>query len=315
MRLGPSGLQRSALYGRIAGVDKPVSRLVMGVDNQQTISQASILFDDYFERGGTCFDTAYVYGEGVCEQILGQWISHRTLREQVVILDKGAHTPYCTPEHLSSHLETSLDRLQTDYVDIYMLHRDNPDIPVGEFIAVLNEHQKAGRIRAFGASNWSIPRVEEAQEYARRHGLIGFSAISNNLSLARMIEPPWTGCVSSWDAASRDWFTQTQMPLMPWSSQARGFFTGRAHPDDRSDPELVRCWYGVDNFARLARVTEMAGHRGVLPITVALAYVLCQSFPTFPLIGPRSPDETRTSFLALDLELTPEECHWLDCSA
>jgi aryl-alcohol dehydrogenase-like predicted oxidoreductase len=286
----------------------------MGVDNQRTLSQAAVMFDDFFARGGTCFDTAYIYGEGVCERILGQWIGQQNVREQVVILDKGAHTPFCTPEHLSAQLEESLDRLRTDYVDIYMLHRDNPDIPAGEFIAVLNEQQAAGRMRAFGASNWSIDRIEEAQAYARQHGLTGFAAISNNLSLARMIEPPWAGAVSSWDAASRDWFTRTQMPLMPWSSQARGFFTGRAHPNNCSDPELVRCWYSADNFTRLARVTEIAWQRGVLPITLALAYVLRQPFPTFPLIGPRSPDETRTSFLALDLELTREDCHRLDCS-
>jgi aryl-alcohol dehydrogenase-like predicted oxidoreductase len=99
---------------------------------------------------------------------------------------------------------------------------------------------------------------------------------------------------------------------MPWSSQARGFFTGRAHPDDRSDEELVRCWYSEDNFRRLERVNAMARERGVLPINIALAYVLCQPFPTFPLIGPRTLSETRTSLPALGIELSPEEVRWLN---
>ncbi|HET8628680.1 MAG TPA: aldo/keto reductase [Thermomicrobiales bacterium] len=299
-------------YGRIPGLEKPVSRLVMGADNQETLPHASVMFDDFFERGGNCFDTAYIYGQGRCERLLGQWIRNRGVRESVVILDKGAHTPHCNPAALTRQLLESLERLGTDYVDIYMLHRDNPEIPVGEFIEVLNEHRCAGRVRVFGASNWSLSRVEEANAYARARGLSGFAAVSNNFSLARMIEPPWAGCVSASDPASRAWFTETQTPLLPWSSQARGFFTGRARPDDRSDPELVRCWYSDDNFARLARAEELAKKYGVLPVTVALAYVLRQPFPTFPLIGPRALAETRTSFPALDVELPPEEVRWLN---
>jgi predicted dehydrogenase/aryl-alcohol dehydrogenase-like predicted oxidoreductase len=302
----------SMKYGSIAGVEKPISRLVMGVDNQTSWPHASVMFDDFFEQGGTCFDTAYIYASGACEKMLGHWVKNRGIREQVVLLDKGAHTPHCNPQALSKQLEESLTRLQTDYVDIYMLHRDNPDIPVGEFITVLNEQKHAGRMRIFGASNWSIERVEEANRWAAEHGMSGFSVMSNNFSLARMIDPVWAGCISASDARSRAWFTEHQMPLMPWSSQARGFFTGRANPNDHSDAELVRCWYSEDNFRRLERVNAMAKERGVLPINIALAYVLCQSFPTFPLIGPRLLSETRTSFPGLDIQLTPQEVRWLN---
>ncbi len=299
-------------YGELRSVRKRASRLVLGVDNQVTMPHAAVMFDDFFERGGTVFDTAYVYGGGTCEKMLGHWVRNRDVREEVVILDKGGVTPFCDPENVTAQLLISLDRLQTDYVDLYMLHRDNPAIPVGEFVDALNEHKRAGRIRAFGASNWSTGRVEEANAYARAHGLDGFVAMSNNFSLARMVEAPWTGCVSASDPESRAWFTRTQMPLMPWSSQARGFFTERAQPNDRSDGELVRCWYSDDNFARQLRVKEMAAKRGVLPINIALAYVLCQPFPTYPLIGPRTLEETRTSWPALDVHLSPEELRWLD---
>ncbi|HEY7413702.1 MAG TPA: aldo/keto reductase [Ktedonobacteraceae bacterium] len=299
-------------YGHIPGVEKPMSRLVMGVDNQRNMPHAAVMFDDFFERGGTCFDTAYIYGGGRCEQLLGHWIKNRGVREQVVILDKGAHTPYCTPEHLTTQLLKSLERLQTEYVDIYMMHRDNPDVPVGEFISVLNEHKAAGRIRAFGGSNWSIERVEAANKWAAEHGLTGFTAISNNFSLARMVNPVWAGCISASDAASRAWLVKNQMALMPWSSQARGFFTGRAHPNDLSDAELVRSWYSEDNFQRLERATELARTKGVLPINIALAYVLCQPFPTFPLIGPRALSETSQALPGLDITLTPDELRWLN---
>src|SRR5262249_44346940 len=159
--------------------------------------------------GGNCFDTAYIYGSGHCEKLLGQWVRNRDLREQVVILDKGAHTPYCTPEWLDKQFRESLERLQTDYVDIYMMHRDNVQVPVGEFITILNEHKNAGRMRVFGPSNWSIERVEEANRWAAEHGMTGFSAMSNNFSLARMVDPVWAGCIAASDPQSRAWLTKT----------------------------------------------------------------------------------------------------------
>jgi predicted dehydrogenase/aryl-alcohol dehydrogenase-like predicted oxidoreductase len=302
-------------YGTIPGVEKPVSRLVMGVDNQPTIAYASVIFDDFFESGGNVFDTAYIYGGGKSEVLLGQWVQNRNIREKVVILGKGAHTPNCNPAALTRQLKESLERMRMEYLDIYMLHRDNPEIPVGEFIDVLNEHKKAGRMRAFGGSNWSLERVEAANEYAKKKGLTGFSAVSNNFSLARMVDPVWGGCIAASDPKSRAWLTQNKMTLMPWSSQARGFFTERAHPDNTSDAEMVRCWYSDDNWKRRERVIELAKKRKVLPINVALAYVLCQPFPTFPLIGPRLLSETRTSLPALDINLSPDELKWLNLEA
>jgi predicted dehydrogenase/aryl-alcohol dehydrogenase-like predicted oxidoreductase len=300
-------------YGAIPGVNKQISRLVLGCDNQTSFASGAILWDDFFERGGNAFDTAYIYGGGAHERVFGQWVNHRNIREQIVIIMKGAHTPMCTPEGLTSQLMTSLERQRTGYADIYMLHRDNPDVPVGEFVDVLNEHLAAGRIRAFGGSNWSIQRVQQANDYAKAHNKTGFTSISNNFSLARMVDPVWKGCISASDAGSRQWLAQTQIALFPWSSQARGFFLpGRAAPDKQSDAELVRCWYAQDNFQRLARANKLAARRNVLPINIALAYVLNQPFPTFPLIGPRQLNETRTSLPALEIELPPQELRWLN---
>src|SRR5258708_24063449 len=299
-------------YGSIAGVEKPISRLVMGSMHLTSWPYASVMLDDFFEQGGNCLDSAYIYSGGVSEEMLGHWMNNRGIREQVVLLDKGAHTPDCNPQALVSQLQESLTRLQTDYVDIYMLHRDNPDIPVGEFMTALNDQKNAGHIRVFGASNWSLERIEEANAWATKHGMSGLSAISNNLSLARMVQPIWEGCLSASDARSRAWFSEHQMPLLPWSSQAQGFFTGMANPHNRSDAEFVRCWYSEDNFRRLDRVNALAKKRGALPLAIALAYVLCQPFPTFPLIGPLLLSDTRTSLQALDIELTPEEVRWLN---
>ena len=299
-------------YGQIAGLAKPVARLVLGVDNQRTMPHAVALFDDYYQRGGNAFDTAYIYGNGLQERLLGHWLRHRGVRPEVVVIGKGAHTPYCTPEHLTQQLLLTLERLQTDHLDVYLMHRDNPDVPVGEFVDVLDEHARAGRISVFGGSNWTLPRVAAANRYARRKGRRPFGVVSNQLSLARMVEAPWPGCVSAGDEASRRWFKRTQLPLLAWSSQARGFFTDRAAPDRLDDAELVRCWYAKDNFQRQARARELAARRGVDGPAIAAAWVLHQPFPTFALIGPRTIDETISSLAALAVELTPREKRWLN---
>jgi aryl-alcohol dehydrogenase-like predicted oxidoreductase len=130
-----------------------------------------------------------------------------------------------------------------------------------------------------------------------------------------MVKPVWQGCIGSSDAESRAWLRRTQLPILAWSSQARGFFTERSSPENLSDAEMVNSWYAEDNFRRKARAEELAARRGVAPILIALAYVLCQPFPTFALIGPATLAEMRQSMQALGLALTPEEVKWLNLEA
>jgi aryl-alcohol dehydrogenase-like predicted oxidoreductase len=270
------------------------------------------MLDHFFELGGNCIDTAYVYST---ERTIGEWIKLRGIREEIVLIGKGAHTPECYPEALTRQLFETLDHLQTDYLDLYLMHRDNLDVPVGEFVECLNEHQRAGRIRAFGGSNWSIERLQAANEYALAHGLTPFAASSPNLALAVWNEPMWEGCVAASDATSRAWYEQTQMPLFAWSSQASGLFTGRYKPDERHDPrmaDVVRTWFNEDNFRRLERAKELARQKGVTSTEIALAYVLCLPLNVFALIGPRTIEETRVSVGALGVALSPQELRWLN---
>ncbi len=296
-------------YGELPGVEKPISRVFMGTMAADSHPEAAVLYDDFFRRGGNAFDTACIYRGGRSEQLLGRWVANRGIRDEVVILGKGAHHPHCYPAAISRELDESLERLQTDYVDIYMLHRDNVEVPVGEFVDVLNRELEAGRIRAFGGSNWTLERVKAANAYAAENDLEGFCALSNNFCLAQMVQPVWEGCISSSEPEFRRWHEETCMPVIAWSSQGRGFFTGA------TGAEVERCWGCDENARRRERVEEMAEEKGVPPVAVALAYVLCQPFPTFPIIGPQTPEETRTSLLALDLDLKPEEVAWLDLRA
>lgn len=302
-------------YGQISGLDKPVSKFIFGaLTAHGSFAKAQVLFDNWLECGGNAFDTSYHYGWGKCDALLGEWITSRGVREELVLVAKGAHTPYCDPENLSQQLFKSLKLMKTDYADIYIMHRDNEDIPVGEFIDVLNEHVAAGRIRVFGGSNWSPERFEEANAYARANGKQGMSILNNNLSLARMVDPIWSGCLHMSDTASRNWMAENGIIHFSWSSQARGFFTGRTQQEldePGHDPELRRCWLSDDNLARRERAIELAEKKGVLPINIAAAYVLSQPFDSYALIGPETIHEMETSLPALELQLDAAEIAYL----
>ena len=296
----------------LPGVRRPLSRMVMGVDNQETFAHAAALFDDYIERGGNTFDTARIYDEDGCERLFGQWLSTRGVRDDIVLIAKGAHTPNCTPDAVRRELELSFEALQIDRADIYFLHRDNPDVPVGEFVDVLDALHREGRIGLFGGSNWSLDRFRAANDYAKRTGRTGFAAVSNNLALARMVNPVWSGCVSAHDPDWRHFLEETGTALFAWSSTARGFFTDRGAPDRQDDPELAHAWHATDNFERRRRAIALADQKGTSPVQVAMAWVLSQPFPTFALSGPRSIAETRRNADGLALSLTQAERDWLD---
>lgn len=302
------------VYGKVDGLDKEVSRVVLGsmVMDHTRLPFSFSLLDYFVENGGNCIDTAYVYGGGSCEKAVGEWFTHRQNRDQIVLIGKGGCTTSVTPDMITRELMQSLDRLQTDHLDIYFMHRDNVNIPVGEFVECLNEHKRAGRIKVFGGSNWTTARLAEANAYAAAHGLTGFAASSPNFSLAQWNEAPWEDCLAASDPASRAWYEKSGVALFAWSSQASGLFSGRFKADDpNADPFVKRVWFNDANFQRLARAQELAARKGVEATQVALAYVLAQPLNIYALIGPRTVEETRTSLMALDVKLTQDELRWL----
>jgi aryl-alcohol dehydrogenase-like predicted oxidoreductase len=309
LKPGGGAIRRRSL----PGLSKELSVVALGFEDFRTFASGAILLDAFFEAGGNAYDTAFVYGAGYTETLFGDWHTSRGVRDDVVLIGKGAHSPLCYPDVIEKQLTQSLERLKTDHVDIYFMHRDNPDVPVGEFVDAMDAEVRKGRIRGiFGGSNWSRVRMDAAIEYADRTGKQRPGALSNNFSLAEMQDPIWAGCVTASDDAWKAWFRERQLPNFAWSSQGRGFFTERAGRDKRDNEELVRVWYTEKNFARRDRAIELADKLGKSPIHVALAYGLAKAFPVVPLIGPRTLQDLDDSLNGIEIELTPEQVRWLE---
>ena len=282
------------------------------------MDQATSLLETFVAAGGTAIDTARSYSNGASEAAIGAWLRASGCRDDLTIITKGAHPgadglPRVTPDAIASDLAMSLEALQIDRVDLYLLHRDDPSQPVGPLVDTLNDARLASRIRAAGASNWSTARIVEAETYAVQREIAGFVAGSPNLALAVPSEPMWPGCLSvAGDPAALTWYRERQFPLFAWSSQASGFFSGRFSPDDVTDRHMARVYFRKDNWERLRRSRELSARRRCTPTQIALAWVLHQAFPTFALIGPRTVAELNDCLGALDVELTAPERAWLN---
>ncbi len=316
-------------YLSLAGLDLPVSVLGLGTGSPKAFRRATYprgaaLLDAFLAAGGTLIDTAPVYNAGESEETVGRWLRERETRRAVVLVTKGCHPlfdpqdpfakpwePRVTPEAVHADLNESLERLQTDYVDVYLLHRDDEQMPVGPLIETLNRELSDGRIRAFGVSNWRSARIAQANAYARQNHLRGFVIGSPSLSLPRPVRMLFPGTVFA-DEAERAWYAREQFPLLAWSSNAAEFFTQGAAWSAASSSFAAQTYYSADNLKRLRRAQELAAQKHTTALKVGLAFVLNQPFPAMALAGASTIEHLRDSLDALDINLNENERAYLD---
>lgn len=277
--------------------------------------------DKLWDMGLHCFDCAAGYGENA----LGKYLASRGRTNEAVILTKGCHpNPYrkrLTPYDLLSDFHDSLAKLKRDYIDIYMLHRDDPEVPVSEIIPVLDGLKREGKLRIFGASNWSIDRIREANAFAEANGMEPFRAVSPHYSLAHQIADPWGGGISITGpehAEDRAWLIENQMPVFAYSSMSGGFISGMFRSDDREGalkfltPPAKKGYYADENFERLARAEQLAEKYGVSVAQVSMAWLFRQDLQVIPLQGGENAQMYRQTLEAAELALSAEEVKWLN---
>ena len=302
------------------------SALCLGSSNfGATISQADAftLLDAFVDLGGNFLDTAEVYANwmpelprSISERTLGAWLTQRGNRARMLIGTKGAHPDLATmhisrlaPADILHDLHGSLERLQTDVIDLYWLHRDDESRPVGEIIETLAAQVKAGKIRAFGCSNWRTARMQEAWSYATQQGLPGFVA---NQPLWSLAQPNLAAFgmpgLAGMDAEMFAFHQQSRWAVIPYTSQARGFFSKLvAHGEAGLKEGERKAYLNETNRQRAARAAALAQHHGVTVAQIALAYLINQPIPTIPVIGCHTLAQLADSMGAATVTLTPAE--------
>lgn len=314
--------------------DAPVSPLCLGssafgtdIDRNQSFR----VLDAFVEAGGTFIDTARIYaawregGWGASERTIGAWLRARGNRKSLVIGTKGGHPPMdrlvegrCSKACLEHDLSDSLERLGIDYVDIYWLHRDEPSRDAGEIIETLAGFVRDGRVRSYGASNWSTDRIAAANAYASTHDVPMFVASQLGFALAeRPLETVPVAGMLYMDAESQDWYHSAGMAIAAYSATANGYFGDAnvcwARDGFPGDAPRGRSYDTPANRKRLDAAGAVGADRAITPNQVALAYLRHQPVPVYPIIGTSNPAHVREAMEAMHVSLTPDELNRLKC--
>ena len=282
--------------------------------------EAYPIIDAAWDMGLRAFDCAAGYGEPG----LGQYLHDRNRTKEAFIMTKGCHpNPFryrVTPYDLRSDLADSLVKLKADCIDLYMLHRDDPKVPVDVIMDTLAEVKKEGLIKAYGVSNWTTDRIAEANEYARKKGIDPLAASSPNFSLAHQVRDAWGGGVTitgKENEGARDYYRKNNLPVFAYSSLARGFFSGLFHSDEREkaaeilDGPAKEAYLCDENFEILRRTEELAKKYEVSVATIALAYIFSQDFPVIPILSGETVAQFQENVQNAQRRLTKEELVWL----
>lgn len=315
------------MYVEIPFVEKKVSRILYGSAIQPFLDgkEDMELLDAVYDMGVNAIDTARVYGKA--EQVLGRWIEERKLRDKVVILSKCAHPDIfgkkrVNEKEIREDFAQSSQYLRTDYIDIYLLHRDDPDVAAGEIIEIMNAMHEEGKIGAFGVSNWTHQRIAEANEYAARHHLIPFTVSSPNFGLAEQVHDPWGGgCVSisgPSNVRAREWYRESGMPVIAYASLAHGLFSGKVKSSEPKkagkilDEFAMKGYVCPENFERLRRCEELAAKKNCTVSQIAMSWIFKQDLDTLAVVGTSKALRMQENIDAMHIKLSEEEAAYLD---
>jgi len=303
--------------------DIQASRIILGTTHLGTRipdRDSCRLMDRYAELGGNTIDTARVYGDwsntgnAASERIVGRWLRESGRRDSFVLITKGAHhrfqetiVPRVNPDCIREDLELSLKNFGS-HIDLYLLHRDDPTVPVSEIMPVLDRYVKAGDLRAIGCSNWTAERMDDANRFARENSLTPFSASEIQWSLAyigremlyRIFDPTVLGI----NAGEYQKYIGKDVPLLSFTSIAWGYFTRLL---DGEEPRYAEVLNTAENKRRAEIVRKWSKLTGMSAAAISVAYIT--SHPTInaaACVGCSSTDQVSDFMTAGDFTLPKE---------
>ncbi|MDR2750356.1 MAG: aldo/keto reductase [Clostridiales bacterium] len=304
----------------LTGTDLEVSNLCIGtVSYGLTLSQdeCEAQLERFLELGGNFVDTAHIYSDwvpgeiGRSEKTLGRWLAKGRNRERVILSTKGAHPKFSDfsakrvrPEYILEDISLSLEYLQTDCVDLYFLHRDDPSVPVGELLDCLNGLRSEGKIRYLGCSNWTVGRIKEFQLQAEKKGVPGFSVNQAMWSLARINVDSMGEKIPVMDEETYEYHKASKLSLMAYSSQGRGFFSQKAKGDVSKANALT--YENEANSRLFEKLKAISLETGLSFTDLVLAFFLDHPFPAIPIISCSSMEHLEECAKAAAIEAKPE---------
>jgi len=285
------------------------------------VAEPKRLLDEVYGFGVDAFDSGLVYADegGTCDGRLGDWVADRGLRESVTLIGKGCHpgppdwtASRVSPELVAEDIAVTLDRMGTDRLDLWLFHRDNSAIPVGELVDAAQRQVASGAIDAWGVSNWSTERFLEARDAASTSPP---AVTSPQFSLVDQIAKPWPGISTITGPAhveDRAQLADAEISVITWSPLAGGFLTMARESEPVHDSETSRCYDSSENRARRERCRQLASARNCSPEQLAITYVVTAPFRTHVVCAARGGLEVAANLEAVAMKLTGEERKWLE---
>ncbi len=280
--------------------------------------QSFAVLDAYRAAGGNFVDTSDSYPHwvpgnrgGESEAIIGEWLETRGIRSEFVVATKvGSHPEYkgLAPKNIKRAADASLERLGTDYIDLYYTHYDDEAVPVEEIMGALDELVRAGKVRAIGASNISIERLKAELEFSGREGTTPYVALQPHYNLVSR---------DTYEGDRRRIAEQYGLGVMPYYALASGFLTGKYRPETVQQVHSARAGNAAKyleterGLSVLAALDDVAAVHGVEPATVALAWLAAQPTVVAPIASARTAEQVRALVAAVPLVLSGAELEML----
>ncbi|MBI1396004.1 MAG: aldo/keto reductase [Betaproteobacteria bacterium] len=280
------------------------------------------LLDAFVAAGGNFIDTADMYSRwkpgnvgGESETIIGRWLKARNNRDKLVVatkvgLEMGPDAKGLSPAYIRRAVEASLRRLQTDYIDLYQSHTDDPDTPIEDTLRTYDALVREGKVRAIGASNFSADRLEASLDTSARLGLPAYVSLQPHYSLVERAE---------FEGASAALCVARGISVIPYFPLAAGFLTGKY----RSEADLGKSARGQGakkylnerGLRILGALDEVSARHAARPASVALAWLLSRPGVTAPIASATSLEQLETLLASVTLELDASDLERLNTAS